>query len=161
MAVELPVHPSNRRLANNQRAVQSKMLGPFVPPRMEKPHDPVGLRLDARQVGAFHQVAIGTGQGQVLRIVSATMLARDDVLDMKAQFGKLLREVAVLAKTAGPAPNQRAQRRVHQAAFGCCRNARASAFKRLRMELARTNDSNSARSSALSAPSVFLPANSS
>ena len=64
-------------------------------------------------------------------------------------------------KSVGATANQHEQRRVHQAALGCCRNARASAFRRLRIELARTHDSNSARSSAPSAPSVFLSANSS
>ncbi len=70
------------------------MFSPFVPPGMEKPHDPVCARLDASKVGPLHQVAVGTGQRQVFSAISATMLPRDDVLDMELEFGKLLREVA-------------------------------------------------------------------
>jgi hypothetical protein len=99
-------HPSDWRLANHERAVQGKMFSPRVPPGMEEPHNLASPRLNAGKVGTLHQVAIGTGQGQVLRIVSAAMLARDDVFNMKAQFGKLLWEVAVLTTTARPAANQ-------------------------------------------------------
>jgi alkylated DNA nucleotide flippase Atl1 len=53
---------------------------------MEEPHDSVRPWLDAGEVGTFDQVAIGTGQGQVLRVVSAAMLPRDNVLNVKAQF---------------------------------------------------------------------------
>ena len=45
---------------------------------MEEPHDSVRPWLDAGEVGTFDQVAIGTGQGQVLRVVSAAMLPRDN-----------------------------------------------------------------------------------
>ena len=79
-------HPSNRRLPTDERAVRSKMFCPLVPPRMEEPHDSVRPWLDAGEVGTFDQIAIGTGQGQVLRVVSAAMLPRDNVLNVKAQF---------------------------------------------------------------------------
>ncbi len=78
------------------------MILPVVPPGMEKPHDPAGAGLYPGEVGTLQQVAVGTSQGEVLRIVSATMLSRDDVLNVKAQFGILLREVAGTRKDRQP-----------------------------------------------------------
>src|SRR2546427_7737577 len=89
------------------------------------------------------------------------MLARNDVLDMKPKLGKLLGEVTILTAVSSPSANEVPQRLVHQAAFGRCKNARASTLRIVRIELALTRDSNSARSFGLSEFSVFLLASSS
>jgi hypothetical protein len=44
------------------------------------------------------QITLRASQGEVVSIVGAAMLARDDVLDVKTQLGKLLRQSAVFAQ---------------------------------------------------------------
>jgi hypothetical protein len=50
----------------------------------------------ARGPRSLHDVR--ASQGEVISIVGATMLARGDVLDVKAQFGELLRQSAIFAE---------------------------------------------------------------
>jgi hypothetical protein len=44
---------------------------------------------------------------------SAPLLARDDVLDVKTQLGKLLRQSAIFAQIGGPRSDKLAQFAVH------------------------------------------------
>ncbi len=67
---------------------------------MEQAHYFASLRIDPRQIRAFAQVAVRTGESKIVCIVITAMLARSNVLYVKAQFGKFLREPAVLAVLA-------------------------------------------------------------
>src|SRR5258707_2425307 len=108
------------------------MATPFVVSGMEKPHDLVCGRINTREVRAFHQIALGTSQGEVVIIVGAIVLPRSNMFDMKAQFGEFLWNPAVLATTLSAAADEFARCRVHQAAFGRCKKACASVFRMLR-----------------------------
>jgi hypothetical protein len=149
------------RFPNEVSAVATKVLLPSIAARVEKPHDLAPAWFERGEVGAFCKIAIGTRQSEVLGRFPAAVLSRRDVLDMKVQFRELLWKVAILTAVASPLANQLAQKGVQQAAFGRRKNARASALRRVKKELARTSDSNSARCLGVSVPSEFLEANAS
>jgi hypothetical protein len=69
---------------------------------MKQPNDITRLRINARQIRPLVQVALRASQSEIIGIVAAAMLARDDVLDVKTQLGKLLRQSAVFAQIGGP-----------------------------------------------------------
>ncbi len=69
---------------------------------MEQAHYFAGVRIDPRQIRAFTQIAVRTGESEILGVVIATMLARSDVLYAETEFGKFLREPTVLAVLARP-----------------------------------------------------------
>jgi hypothetical protein len=73
---------------------------------MEQAHYFAGVRINARQIWALTEIAIRTGESEIVCIVIPTVLARSNVLNMEAQFGKFLREPAVLAVLARPACGQ-------------------------------------------------------
>jgi len=62
------------------------MHSPFIAPWAEKPHDPPSVRIDRREIGPFGQIALRAGQGQIFSLVTASMLPRPNVLDVKAQL---------------------------------------------------------------------------
>ena len=65
---------------------------------IKQANDITCLRVKPGQIRAFAQIALRAGQSKVFGTIAATMLARDDVLNVKAQFGELLRQTAVLAQ---------------------------------------------------------------
>ncbi|MFA6544001.1 MAG: hypothetical protein WCS99_06225 [Limisphaerales bacterium] len=77
-------------------AVQPKMLGPLVPARMEERRELPGIRVNARQVWAFVEVAVDAGPRKVVGIVAAAMLPGDDVFDMEIlRRERMVRQAAV------------------------------------------------------------------
>jgi hypothetical protein len=76
------------------------MVEPTIAARMEQAHYFASLRIDPRQIRALAQVAVRTGESKIVCIVITAMLTRSNVLYVKAQFGKFLREPAV--RSAGP-----------------------------------------------------------
>src|ERR1035437_1381177 len=105
------------RQANQREAVPSKVIAPAIPARMKQPHNLARVGVNPGEVGALVQVAVETGQSQVLLLVSTPMLPGDDVLDMKpADRLVLLAQTAILATVAGPIPHPLAQRGVHHPA---------------------------------------------
>ena len=63
--------------------LHSKMVVPILTPRVEQLGDLVRLRIDARQVRSFVQIAIDAGKGEIVEAIGPTMNLRDDMLDMK------------------------------------------------------------------------------
>lgn len=59
------------------------MVVPILPPGMEQFGNLVRLRIDARQVRPLMQVAINTGKGKVVGIVSPAMNLRNNMLNMQ------------------------------------------------------------------------------
>ena len=57
-------------------------------------------------LGPFFRVAANTRQTQVIEIIGTLMLSPDDVIDLMGKHRSFLREVAVLADTAGAALNR-------------------------------------------------------
>jgi hypothetical protein len=74
----------------------AEVIGPDVTPGVEQANNIACLRINSGQIGALVQVALRASQGEVIGIIGATMLARDDVLDVETQFGKHLRQPAIL-----------------------------------------------------------------
>jgi hypothetical protein len=66
------------------------VVGPDITSRMKQANDIACLRVNAGQIGALVQITLRANQGEVVSIFGAAMLARDDVLDVKTQVGKLL-----------------------------------------------------------------------
>src|SRR6266404_7099519 len=113
-----------------------EMSSPLVAAGVKEAHDLSGIRVNSCKIGPFVQIALGACEGEILRNSRATMLPGNHVLDMKTQVGKILRQVTVLTAATSPSPARPAHCCLHQAALGGCSKARASAFNRLRMELA-------------------------
>jgi hypothetical protein len=53
---------------------------------MEPSREETGVRIEARQLGPLLAVAEVTGQCQIVRLVSAAVLPRYDVLDVKREI---------------------------------------------------------------------------
>jgi len=88
------------------------MVEPTIAARMEQAHYFTSLRINPGQIRAFPQVR--TGESEIVRIVITTMLARSNVLYVEAQFGKFLREPAILTALARPRTDKLAQLDIHQ-----------------------------------------------
>lgn len=64
---------------------------PAITTGMKEPYDCPAFWIDARQIGALAQIAVGAGERKVTRIITPTMLTGNNMLNVKAQFGNLLR----------------------------------------------------------------------
>ena len=73
---------------------------------MNQANDIACLRINPSQIRSLVQVAFRASQCEIIGIVAAAMLARDDVLDVKTQLGKLLGQSAVFAQIKRPACGQ-------------------------------------------------------
>ena len=89
------------------------MVEPPIAARMEQAHNFAGVRINPRQIWAFAQIAVRTGESEIVCIVIPTMLARSHMLHVEAQFGKFLRKPAVLAVLARPHTDKLAQLDIH------------------------------------------------
>src|SRR5262249_44359505 len=109
------------------------------------------------------QVTFVAGQSKVRGRVTAAMLLGDDVLDMKSKERiVVLVEPAVFATILGPPTNEFTERFVHQDLTRPRRASteRAWTWRMAITLLAHTQASYSARSSAVSVPSLHLSASS-
>jgi hypothetical protein len=104
---------SNGGFSVNANAFAGEVFAPSVASGMKKPDNTTGGRLDAGQVWTLAQVALRAGERQILGLVAASMLARDDMLEVKSQLGNGLRQSAVVAAVASAAANQLPQIGVH------------------------------------------------
>ena len=84
---------------------------------MEECYDLPGPWVDARQVGAFLQIAIPTGERKVVSASRSSVLPGDNVFNVKCAAEGRLGQSAILAATAGAPPN-RVRRLTHA---GCWR----------------------------------------
>ena len=90
VCVEDPDRDAPNRGAPAQACLLDKeVLLPNIAAGMEKPADFSTVGIDARKVGTFVQVAIWTGEGQVLLGSHPTMLAWNDVFDMEDEHAAL------------------------------------------------------------------------
>jgi hypothetical protein len=74
---------ANIALADDKVAAPFKVLCPPVTPGMEQGCDGLGCRINPREVSAFVQIAINTGQGEIVEGIATAVLAGNDVLYMK------------------------------------------------------------------------------
>jgi hypothetical protein len=97
---------AHRSQADNHNVGNLEMLFPGVLTWVEELGDVTGFRIDTREIAAFVRVASVAGQRQVGKLIIATVLARNDVLDLEC--GKrevLLLEQTIFAAIAGSAPD--------------------------------------------------------
>ena len=91
------------------------MVFPSLMSRVKKRRGPACFGIDPRQIGAFMQITINAGEGQIIQIVSAPMHFWDNVLNVKGrQRGVFLTQVAVLATLAGAFSNTASYRWTHR-----------------------------------------------
>jgi hypothetical protein len=103
------------RSATDERCIgPAEMTRPFVPTRVEKANDFPGLRVTAGEIRSFPQVAGVTRQCEVGADRSATMLPRNNVVDVKGKFVRRLRDETVFARFSGTPPDEPFERAVHQ-----------------------------------------------
>ena len=72
-------------------SVVGEVIGPCVTPGMKQRHDTGSLRINSSQIGALTQVAVRASQSEVITVIASAVLSWNDVLDVKAQLGELLR----------------------------------------------------------------------
>jgi hypothetical protein len=95
------------------RAVESKVVGPPVASRVEEVRDLAGLSIDPGQIWPLVEVATLTCERQIVGVIGAAVLLRDDVLHMMCQGAMLLSQAAILTPITSPAWNEVPRRRVH------------------------------------------------
>ena len=74
-----------RRQADELRTLKREVVVPYITPRMKEGRDLVRLGINTCKVGPLVQVAMVTGEGEVLRVIGAPVLLRNDVLNMKGR----------------------------------------------------------------------------
>lgn len=82
---------------NDLSITQSEVFFPIIQPRMKQAREFAGLRVDAGKVRAFVEIAVMTGERQILGRVFAFVLPRNDVFDVKPQWLLRLGQTAILA----------------------------------------------------------------
>src|SRR5487761_1796383 len=91
------------------------MLRPALPPRMKERRDPVRVGIYARKITALPQVAFAAGEGKVLHIVRAAVLAGNDVFDMQRDERRIrLATPAILATVGCSLANRNAEHGLHR-----------------------------------------------
>ncbi len=105
------VHDTDRRPPccgdrDNHTILLPKMLFPAVHARIEEINSPARTRIDSRKIRPLVQIAVMARERQILFGSHATVLARDDVLDMKPEEGVIvLSDMAILTAVARPLAN--------------------------------------------------------
>jgi len=64
-----------------------------------------GQGVDFRQVRPIVQTASVAREREIIDVIGTAMLLRDDVLNMMCEVAVCLRQAAILASFAGPAPH--------------------------------------------------------
>ena len=83
------------------------MFLPSVNSRIEKHRDRVAFRIDAREVRTLVQIAIDTGQREILQLISAAMLLWSHVFYVQnREWGVVLMKFAVFAPIFRPAAGE-------------------------------------------------------
>jgi hypothetical protein len=84
---------------------------------MKQPDERVAFRVKSAQVRSLVCIAVVAGESEVSAVVSSTMLASDDVLDVIGEERlRILRQTAVFAAITGPFADSLPEPLVHQAA---------------------------------------------
>src|SRR5262245_52577567 len=114
--------------------------------------------INSRQIAAFGEIAVDTGQREVAEGVVASMLPRPDVLDLERGKGRLsLEQSTILAAVSCSGSNQLPGLPVHYDAFAAS-TFRACARRIATNLFACTYPAYSARSSSVSSPSLHFAA---
>ena len=99
--------------AKDVHAFENKVLRPAIAPWVEQRHDLLSPRINPRKIRALMQIRAVARQCEIIRIIGAAVLSRDDVLNMMDQSAMFLLQPAVFATLASPPPNEVPRRRIH------------------------------------------------
>ena len=117
-------HDSGLGLANQGSEVPTEVTAPGLLARVEK-----RIQLAAQQTGkvrAFGPVTLGACPAEAVGIVRASMLPRDDVLDLELKrAGVVFVKAAVFAATSCPLPHEGPERGIHHSPEELARSWRA------------------------------------
>jgi hypothetical protein len=106
---------TDRCSPGDERSFSSEMIGPTVATWMKQGHKLSGLWVKPGDVGPFVAIAEVAGQRQILRLCWTAVLARDDMLDVKAnEARRRLGQTAVFARVARSAADERPQGVIHR-----------------------------------------------
>jgi hypothetical protein len=106
--------PTYRRQTDDLQPLKRKVFLPAIVPWMEQLRNRNSERINARQVWSLPPIAVRTGKGEICDFVAASVLARSDMLDVKANSQAfLLRQATVLAPVTGPLADELADRFFH------------------------------------------------
>ena len=100
-------------LSHNAGAILSEVVAPVIPSGMEQRRQNTGVGINATEVGAFLEIALGTGEREVGGVIGAAVLPGDDVFDVETESGSVLGETTVFAAVSRPLPDQVAGGAVH------------------------------------------------
>lgn len=82
------------------------MLVPLVEPWIEQPHDFTGIGINAGQIASLMEIALRAGECQVVEIVGAVVLSRNDMFNLQRDQGRyLLPALAIFATVCRPLPD--------------------------------------------------------
>jgi hypothetical protein len=80
---------------------------------LKQGHDLLSPRSDPCKIRALMQIRAVARQCEIIWIIGAAVLSRDDVLNMMDQSAMFLLQPAVFATLASPPPNEVPRRRIH------------------------------------------------
>jgi hypothetical protein len=106
------------------------MPRPGLTPGIEPARDFSGFGIDAGQIRSLVLVVVVAGQRQVVRIVAATVLLGNDMLDVQAvERLVVLMNQAVFATVVCPVPDQVARPCIHHLCSEARKSLRALAWR--------------------------------
>jgi hypothetical protein len=95
-----------RGQAGNFTFEVDEVVAPILQSRMKQSGDFLGVWVEAGEIRPFVKIAVMARQGEVSRVVCASVLTCRDVLDVKRQWFQKLRQRAVFAAVPCPLPNE-------------------------------------------------------
>src|SRR6185369_2567819 len=104
---------TDRANAHNAHTFDDKVMGPLITPWMKKAGYFTGLGVNSGQIRTLTKIAAVARERQVVGIVGAAVLLRDDVLDVMPQFAMNLAQAAIFASLTSPAADEVPRSRIH------------------------------------------------
>ncbi len=105
---------SNRRLPNDADAIPSEMVIPPIAARVKERGHLAGLGIEPGQIASLVEIAFGTRQREIVRIVAAQMFSRNDVLNVERDERRGgLPAVAIFATISCPRTDSRPRCGIH------------------------------------------------
>src|SRR5262249_10883039 len=98
-----------------------EMLCPPVPSRVKKWNRLHRFRIDTRQIRTLFQVAVPTGEREIVKLRRTTVLLGDNMFDVERTAERRLWDVTILATMAGATPYP-VRQPIHTT---CCKVCRA------------------------------------
>jgi hypothetical protein len=103
-----------RSQADQRGVIPPEMIAPNIASGIEEPGQGSRLCIDSGDVGSFVSIAVETTEGQIPFNRFATVLACDDVVDVKRLVVKRRCDVAIFAAISGSISNLLFEQLVHE-----------------------------------------------